>query len=116
MDMRMLVNGVEGALIGIFIGAEVVLNVMLLNADGTLRTQATNTVTLELYGNAQRTGTPTSLAAAAVTAASGLMSVTISEAALAALTPGKTYYGFAKEVTTGTVTSFSPIPVQLKMR
>ncbi len=113
--MRMLLNGVEGNQIAIFKDGETVLKLVCTDDSGAIRAQAASTITLELYDDSVRTNTPTSLAAAYVTASAGYSTVTISEVALAALQSGKSYYAFAKEVTTGTVTSFSNTPALLFM-
>ncbi len=114
--MRVLLQGVEGAEVTWLNFAEFDQNIMLLNDDGSLRDQSTNTVTFLLYTTRERSSAAAlTLTCTAVTAASGLMKTAIVETTLSALAQGRTYYAYAKEVTAGTVTSFGNKPAIIKI-
>jgi hypothetical protein len=122
--MITLVNGVHGGELSLFKGADTVLNLMLL-ADGS-PVQAVqpgsqldltgDTITVEVYTDAQRSVAATATHACALgTVTAGAATCTIANAAMT-YGPGL-FYLFVKRVeNTGTTTEYSNIPTKLTIK
>lgn len=102
--MLAIVQGLRGQKINILRETDKVLNGVLMNDDGSELDITGHTVTLEVYKNKSRSDTPTSLAAALVTAAAGTFTVTIADDdLLIADFPAGDYYAWVKRDNAGDI-------------
>ena len=116
--MRALINGVEGNVLELQKGADVVYNARITNDDGSLIDVTTDVdQKFILYDTADRRNAAIlTITMAVVAAAQGTLTATLTDAQTAALTSGATYYAFVKRNAAGPLVSFGNKHATITMR
>lgn len=115
--MLAIVNGVRGGTIKYPAGSDKTINIIILDDDGAPVDVTGDTVSVEVYANANRSDTPTTNAGALTAPSAGHVNSDFADDGdIAGLTKGKSYFMWVKHTAAGgTVTYLNDAPFILSV-